>query len=185
MIRAVFLCCIALCLSGCSSLKSVDTAKELTSSETVKSFEQPSIHKMIADEERKNGIPSGILNSIATVESRHNAYAVNARKKAHSFKTRAEAVKFIKKSLSSGYDNISLGCFQLHYATHKKYFASVDDMLIPELNITYAASLLRTLYDKYGTWEDAIKKYHNGKAKYNTSYYRKVMDVYNSSYKVS
>ena len=143
------------------------------------------VREIISNEEKKNGIPSGILDSIAKVESRHNVYAVNTSKKTYNFKTKAEAVKFINTSLRNGCNNISVGCFQLHYATHKKNFVSIDNMLTAEANVMYAANLLRNLHNKYGSWELAIKKYHSSKAKYNNVYYKKVMSAYNSLHKSS
>ena len=136
-------------------------------------------------EEKAKGIPAGILNSIAAVESQHSAYAVNAKRKSHKFKTKAEAVSFIKSTAQSGEKNISVGCLQLHYDTHKKHFASVDDMLSPKGNVAYAAMLLRSLYDRYGSWELAIKKYHSSKEQYSNLYYRKVMKAYGASRKFS
>lgn len=143
------------------------------------------VRKIIASEEKAKGIPKGILHSIAAVESQHSVYAVNAKKKSHKFKTKAEAISFIKNTAKSGEKNISVGCLQLHYGTHKKNFASVDDMLTPKSNVAYAAMLLRSLYDRYGSWEQAIKKYHSSKEQYGNLYYRKVMEAYGSSRKFS
>lgn len=143
------------------------------------------IRKLIAAEEKAKGIPEGILDSIAAVESQHSAYAVNTRRNSHKFKTKAEAVKFINNTVKHGGQNISIGCLQLHYGTHKKNFSSVEDMLSPKGNVAYAAALLKKLYNKYGSWEMAIKKFHSSKKKYNNLYYRKVMKAYNTSRHVS
>ena len=158
---------------------------EPTSNKTEELSSKDDVCKMISNEEKKNGIPNGILNSIASVESRHNVYAVNTRKKSYNFKSKEEAIKFINTSLRNGCSNISVGCFQLHYSSHKKNFSSIENMLTAEKNITYAAHLLKTLYNKYGSWELAIKKYHSDKTRYNKVYYRKVMSTYNRFYKTS
>jgi soluble lytic murein transglycosylase-like protein len=137
------------------------------------------LYKIIEKEEEKNGIPKGILNSIAAVESKHTPYAVNARKKSYNFETKKEASEFINTSVKNGCKNISVGCLQLHYKTHGSNFASIDDMLTPEKNVSYAANLLKKLYTKHRNWETAIKTYHTSKAKYNKIYYKKVMHQYN------
>ncbi len=177
-------------LAGCSSvhndgvgIKSSGTNVDVSQQD--ERFCNSDIRKLIASEEKAKGIPAGILNSIAAVESQHSAYAVNAKRKSHKFKTKAEAVSFIKSTAQSGEKNISVGCLQLHYDTHKKHFASVDDMLSPKGNVAYAAMLLRSLYDRYGSWELAIKKYHSSKEQYSNLYYRKVMKAYGASRKFS
>ncbi len=173
---------VLLAVSGCSTLNPPADEKVQPK---VELSEKSEIKKMIAKEEKSKGIPNGILNSIAAVESHHDAYAVNTSLKSHRFKTKEEAVKFINTSLCKGCKNISVGCLQLHYGTHKRNFSSLNDMLTPRNNVAYAATLLKALYDKYGSWEMAIRKYHSGKSKYNKIYYTKVIRAYNSMYKSS
>lgn len=175
---------LAVAATGCSNMRRSSAGLENADAlGTVSSEEE--VKQIIATEERKQGIPNGILNSIAAVESRHKPYAVNARQKAHNFGTKDEAVKFVNASLKSGCDNISVGCLQLHYKTHRKKFTSLDDMLTPESNASYAAGLLKSLYNRYGSWEMAIRMYHTKKARYNKRYYKKVMRAYNSIYRAS
>lgn len=181
---------LAFLCAGCSSVHNDNVDKNdsrvnVEDSQKDEKLVRSDIQKLIASEEKAKGIPKGILNSIAAVESQHDVYAVNARKKSHKFKTKAEAISFIKRAAKSGEKNISVGCLQLHYGTHKKNFASVEDMLSPKSNVAYAAMLLRSLYDKYGSWERAIKKYHNSKEQYSNLYYRKVMRAYGTSQKLS
>ncbi len=175
----------AFLFAGCSSIhhgyENATSEVQVDDSSKTENCVKSDIRKLIASEEKANGIPNGILDSIAAVESQHSAYAVNARKKSHKFKTKAEAIKFINDTIKRGGKNISVGCLQLHYATHKKNFSSVEDMVSPKGNVAYAATLLKKLYNKYGSWELAIKKFHSSKRKYNNLYYRKVMKVYNTS----
>ena len=181
-ITILFITCF--CVSACSTVMNKDNIAD-SPSQTQSLMSKDAVREIISNEEKKNGIPSGILDSIAKVESRHNVYAVNTRKKVFVFKTKEEAVKFINTSVRNGCSNISVGCFQLHYATHKKNFSSVENMLNAETNVAYAANLLKELRNKYGSWEYAIKKYHSNKPKYNNVYYRKVMSVYNGLQKAS
>lgn len=175
----------AFLFAGCSSIhhgsENISSEIKVNDSQKTENYIKSDIRKLIASEEKANGIPNGILDSIAAVESQHSAYVVNARKKSHKFKTKAEAVRFINDTVKHGGKNISIGCLQLHYATHKKNFSSVEDMVSPRRNVAYAATLLRKLYNRYGSWELAIKKFHSSKRKYNNLYYRKVMKVYNTS----
>jgi soluble lytic murein transglycosylase-like protein len=133
---------------------------------------------IIKAEERRNGIPDGLLLSIATVESGCSPYAVNTARKAVRLSSKDEAVRFVEAKVQRGNRNMSIGCMQLHHRTHSKNFASVSDMFDCAKNVAYAADLLKALHDKYGSWEKAVRAYHSGKAKYNTIYYRKVMRQY-------
>lgn len=174
--------CVSLLVSGCSISNSTIENQPAKSNEQIGKAE---IYQIIDKEEKNNGIPKGILNSIAAVESEHTAYVVNAHKKSYKFKSKEDASKFIKTSVDKGCKNLSIGCLQLHYKAHGNNFVSISDMLTPENNVSYAAILLKTLYNKHGTWEKAIKMYHTSKSKYNKIYYSKVMKKYNSIYKNS
>jgi soluble lytic murein transglycosylase-like protein len=136
------------------------------------------IDRVIEKEERDNRIPQGLLKSISKVESGHSPYAVNAKNGSNIFRSKSEATAFISRTVRNGHHNISVGCMQLHYKSHRRNFRSVDDMLTPEKNIAYAARHLKRLHDKYGTWEKAVKMYHASSARHNGAYYRKVMGSY-------
>lgn len=138
------------------------------------------ISKMIEEHEKLNGIPKGILKSIAKVESGIRPYIVNNKGKAHFFKSKDSALSFVQGQLKNHNQNFSVGCMQLHYKSHKNKFNSVEEMLSPEKNLGYAAAMLKKLFDKYGNWETAIKRYHAAKTKLSENYYKKVMRVYNS-----
>jgi soluble lytic murein transglycosylase-like protein len=158
--------------------------------ETVGSLSQPaqqgtveSDHKappadMIERAALRYGIPSKLLLAVAMVESGCFPYSVNTSGRAIRFSSEAEVVRFVEGEVRRGNRNMSVGCMQLHYQTHGRYFASVADMVNYEKNILYAASLLRTLHDRYGSWEKAVKMYHSGRIKYNSRYYKKVMEQY-------
>jgi soluble lytic murein transglycosylase-like protein len=143
------------------------------------------ISRIIEKEEVKKEIPKGMLKAIADVESRFNPYAVNAQKKSYLLKTKKEATKLIQNFVNRGYTNISVGCLQIHYKTHKDHFSSIEAMLIPENNVAYAAALLKSLYKRYGSWEKAIKMYHTSNPVHNKPYYQKVMKRYLSYFSAS
>ena len=166
---------ISVLISGCSSVNQ----KEIGSQAIEAKFDEKSqLNGIIEREEENKGIPKGLLKSMVFVESGNNPYAVNSSKKSHHFQSKAQAANFINTSINGGRENLSVGCLQLHYKTHGKYFASVEDMIDPVNNISYAANLLKNLYNKYGNWETAVKIYHSGKAQHNSAYYQKVMKKY-------
>lgn len=176
VVKIIHFVFLTLLLSGCSSVRySSDNSAE----NTVKD-DKAYIKNIISEKESENGIPNGILSSIAAVESQYKPYAINAKNKSYNFNSKEEAAKFIKTSVNHKCTNISVGCLQIHYKTHHSKFSSIDSMLAPEDNISYGAKLLKSLYTRHGSWEKAIKFYHTSKAKYNRVYYAKVMKKYNS-----
>jgi len=178
MKNCLYIAVLSIFLSGCGIKHSQLTDKNETKSSKQEVFY--AVDGLISEKEKEYGIPTGLLRSIAFIESHATPYAVNAKRKAHYFTSKQKAVDFVSTSVAKGHHNLSIGCFQLHYGSHRKRFNSIDDMLTPTSNIEYAAKLLKRLYDQYGSWEMAVKKYHAGKAKHNEVYYKKVMNRYNS-----
>ncbi len=176
IIKIIHFVFLTLLLSGCSSVKYASD----NSTENIVKYDKTYIKNIISEKETENGIPTGILSSIAAVESQYKPYAINAKNKSYNFNSKEEAVKFIETSVNRKCTNISVGCLQIHYKTHHSRFPSIDSMLTPENNISYGAKLLKSLYMKHGSWEKAIKFYHASKPKYNRVYYAKVMKKYNS-----
>lgn len=167
-----FLFFVLLLLAGCSAVTSrVDTQPTVNATPS----SQDELYKIIDHEETTNGIPKGLLHSMAAVESQNAPYAVNAHRRSHRFRSKKAAAEFVNASVRRGCQNISVGCLQLHYKTHRRHFASIEDMLTPERNVSYAAALLCALYRKYGSWEQAVKMYHSRRGKLNKAYYAKVM----------
>ncbi|MDR1234100.1 MAG: transglycosylase SLT domain-containing protein [Holosporales bacterium] len=144
-----------------------------------KSFQnQTDISLVIARAEKDNGIPRGLLMAIAKVESGCDPYSVNAKHRSIHFKSKAKAEQFIDEYVKSGYSNMSVGCMQIHYHSHRKHFPSASDMLDSKKNVTYAANLLKSLYKQCGNWTEATKKYHGSHPKSNTRYCEKVLAAY-------
>ncbi|MDR1365466.1 MAG: lytic transglycosylase domain-containing protein, partial [Holosporales bacterium] len=133
---------------------------------------------LIEKAELQHGIPKGLLLSVAMVESGCSPYSVNTSRRSIKFDSKENAVSFISGEIQRGNQNMSIGCMQLHYKTHGRNFVSVAEMLDSKKNALYAARLLRSLRDRYGTWEKAVKAYHSGRARAGAAYYRKVMRRY-------
>lgn len=176
-IKTVPFVLIILLFSGCSTMRT-QQSQTLVKADT--NTDTQYVKDVISKQEEENGIPKGILSSIASVESQYRPYAINTKAKSHNFNSKSQAVEFVENNVKRRNTNISVGCLQLHYRAHRSQFSSVDSMLTPENNISYGARLLKSLYNRFGSWEKAIKFYHSTKAKYNRVYYRKVMKKYNS-----
>jgi hypothetical protein len=134
----------------------------------------PLCKEIIARQETKKHIPRDLLKAIAIVESGISPWIVNAHGGAHNFSTKNEAVKYIRKLVDDGVKNIGVGCMQLHYFSHHHSFGSVEQMLEPEKNIAYAATLLKKLEGRYGSMDKAVKMYHSASPFYHNPYKNRV-----------
>lgn len=133
------------------------------------------VKSVIRAAEEKHDIPEGLLLAIAEIESSTSPYAINMSGKSHFAGSLNEAKKLVQTALDSGLTNIDIGVMQLNYRWHSKQFTSVDEMLTPEKNIEYAASLLAGLKNTHGSWQEAVRYYHSAKPEHNTRYSRKVV----------
>ena len=139
------------------------------------------------DAERRHGLPENILLSISRVESgfrkvdgvtRAWPWTLNAGGDSAYFKTKEAALDHLKEKTKTGTTNIDIGCMQLNYRWHKKFFNNLDDMMSPEKNVDYSARFLKKLHKRHGSWEKAVKYYHSSKSKFNVRYYKKVKAVW-------
>ena len=138
-------------------------------------YSSQQISSLISKAEKENQIPSGLLAAIAKVESNTKAYALNINGNAVLNKSLEEASGLVKKKLDSGLRNIDVGVMQLNYRWHGDKFNNVTQMLVPENNIKYAASLLKSLKVKHGSWHKAIRYYHSTRPEHHRKYSRKVV----------
>lgn len=116
-----------------------------------------------AETERELGIPSGILASIAMVESggdgATNPYMMNVNGRAISAKNPSDAARRLvdkKGRLASAY----VGCMQISIRAHKGQFGSLTDIVDPRENVRYAGQLLVRLHGEEGNWRSAIARYN-------------------------
>ncbi len=139
------------------------------------------IKSLIAKAEIQNKIPRGLLGAIAEVESSHKSYAINLGGRSIYASSYSEALSEVKKQVSLGKTNIDVGVMQLNYRWHRKSFSSLEDMLSPKTNISYAASLLKSLYNQHGNWQQAVRHYHSANLKHSRKYSRKVSMIWLAS----
>jgi hypothetical protein len=132
----------------------------------------------ISKQEKQKGIPQGLLKAIATVESGISPWAINARGRSHIFHSKEAAAKYAHELVNNGFLNFSIGCMQLHYASHRRHFKSIDAMLEPENNIAHAAKLIKRLEGRYGSFEKAVKLYHSASPTHHNPYQRQVFRLW-------
>lgn len=138
-------------------------------------YHKQHIVSLIAKAEKENQIPPGLLAAIAKVESGTKIYALNINGVAVFKESLEEASKVVNNYLALGHTNIDLGVMQLNFRWHGAEFKSIAEMLRPENNIRYAASLLKSLRVKHGNWHKAIRYYHSAKPEHHVKYSRKVV----------
>ncbi len=143
--------------------------------------------KLARKAEEKYQLPKNILLSIARVESGYGKvegitrswpWTLNAGGNSGYFETKKDALKDLKTKLKRGVRNVDLGCMQINYKWHNKFFKSVNQMMDPSINVDYGARFLKRLYQRHGSWDKAIKYYHSKNSKYNKPYLRKVKAVW-------
>lgn len=117
-----------------------------------------------ADAERQFGIPPGILQSIALVESGIAGtpwpWILNAAGTPIVLPDRMTAVRATYGAMMRFGDDVAIGCMQVHMHWHERNFSSIDEVVDPPHNVLYAAAFLASLHQTYGSWVAAVEHYH-------------------------
>lgn len=139
----------------------------------------PSCSDLAAEAGARLGIPQGLLPAISLVESGTGGapwpWTLNEGGKGMYFKTKDAALAYLKEAIARGVTNIDVGCMQLNYRWHSAGFASLEEMLDPNRNTTYAALFLTELQKRLGTWKAATAHYHSTDADRGARYVEKVI----------
>lgn len=113
-----------------------------------------------------HNIPLGILYAVGLTETGRGdglrPYALNIDGDAVYDLTRRQAVARVQESRARGIKLIDVGCMQINHYWHADKFRSLDDMLDPARNVAYAASFLKDLHAREGSWVMAVARYHAG-----------------------
>jgi hypothetical protein len=110
------------------------------------------VGQMIEQAAAKYGVPVNILKAVAWNESRWDAGAVGDHGKSH-------------------------GVMQIYQNAHPQAYQGAENVgNSTAKNIEYGAKLLRTLHDRYGSWDMAVKRY-NGSGPMADNYAVKVMGM--------
>ena len=132
--------------------------------------------------ELQTDIPKGLLLGIGKAEAIrkiNNKYiiwpwTINHAGKSLFFDNKEQMKNYVFKNLKRKDFNIDVGCMQINIKWHKNNFKKISDMFEVNPNISYAASFLQQLKNKYGSWDKAIKHYHSSDPKKNIPYLIKV-----------
>jgi soluble lytic murein transglycosylase-like protein len=124
----------------------------------------------IEQAEQEEGIPKGLLASIAQVESsRLNAvgqrrpwpWTVDIDGAGYFFATRKQAVDSTRRALSRGATAVDVGCLQVDLEQHPDAFRTLAEGFDPVINAQYAAQFLRRLQTRSHDWTLAVGFYHS------------------------
>lgn len=123
----------------------------------------------VVDAQRQFQIPDNILLAIGIQEAGRKIdgkvsiwpWAVNAEGKSIYFKTREQAIAWVRDQQAQGVRSIDVGCMQINLHWHKGAFASLEDAFDPIANATYAARFLSDLKRSEGSWWRAAGSYHS------------------------
>jgi len=124
---------------------------------------------------QRYGVPVDILRAVTLVESGRALgdgsrgpwpWALNFNRtrddgspESYMPPTREEALRLLARAPRS----VDIGCAQINARWHAEHFPgeALAMMLEPYNNIQYAAWHLRGLYDRYGSWAEAVARYHS------------------------
>ncbi len=139
--------------------------------------------------EEKYQIKEHLLTTISSVETgRWNAkmqqslawpWTVNSQGKGTYYKTKAEAIRAVKKLQAQGVRSIDVGCMQINLAYHPDAFKNLDEAFDPYKNAEYAAKFLKNLYEsRDNDWIKAAMAYHSSVPKKALRYKNKLVSAY-------
>ena len=136
--------------------------------------------------ELQTDIPKGLLLGIGKAEAIrkiNNKYIIwpwtaNHAGKSLFFDNKEQMKNYVFKNLKRKDFNIDVGCMQINIKWHKNNFKKISDMFEVNPNISYAASFLKQLKNKHGSWDKAIKHYHSSDPKKNNPYLIKVKNFW-------
>lgn len=123
---------------------------------------------------RAYGVPIDVMLAITRIETGRTRqgeltpwpWTVNMEGTGRWFSTEDEARAFVFGRFKDGARSFDVGCFQINYKWHSSGFRSIDEMFDPDLNASYAARFLNTLFTEFGDWSKAAGAYHSRTRKY-------------------
>ena len=132
-------------------------------------------------------LPENLLVSIALTESGKKAqngefvawpWTINMRGKGKFFSSKEKALKYVESYISKGRKNIDMGCMQVNYMYHPNAFINLDKAFDPETNVEWSANLIKNLYQKYGSYKEAVGYYHSYRPVKKNQYSSKVFNTW-------
>ena len=133
--------------------------------------------------EKTFAMPEGILTAITRIEAGRVAgngtregwpWTINHAGKGLFFDSKDKMLAYAENQLVDGDQNMDIGCMQISHYWHSENFTDLEEMGDPFTNIAYAAAFLSDLETTHGSWDQAIRHYHNANPEQNTPYVNKV-----------
>ena len=132
------------------------------------------------------GIPKNVLLSMSLTESGRSIksgefiswpWTINRKGEGKFFDNKTTAVNYVKEYTKQGKKNIDLGCMQVNFMYHPNAFKNFYEAFDPDKNVEWAATMLKSLYAKFGTWESAVGYYHSYRKSKRKKYSKKVFNT--------
>lgn len=137
---------------------------------------------------RKYRIPKNLLLSISINETEVGGFpwpwTLNVDGQGYYYKNRIDEYKAIKNFIKDGSQFIDIGPMQMDWEYHGKMFTDIWQATNPSVNISAAAYLLTSLYDKTGSWKIAVADYHSAVPAYGIPYMQHVYYIRNNIYQL-
>jgi transglycosylase-like protein with SLT domain len=145
----------------------------------------------IAKAEARYGIPPGLLQAIAKVESGRSSpatgelepwpWSINVSSQGLYFSDLQQAVQFVRRDQAQGRTSIDTGCLQINLQQHPTAFATLTDAFDPSRNADYAARFLLRLRMETDDWTQAVGFYHSRTPALAASYRSRVARLWTGS----
>ena len=137
--------------------------------------------------EKIYGLPENLLVSVALTESGRKTnngnfvawpWTINVKGKGRFFNSKQEAVNYVSKFVKKGKKNFDVGCMQVNHMYHPNAFSNLDKAFDPEINVEWSANLIKNLYEKYGSYREAVGYYHSYRPIRKNQYASKVFNTW-------
>jgi soluble lytic murein transglycosylase-like protein len=135
-------------------------------------LESKKCSNMFAYFEGRYKLPQHTLHSISLQETQkaHSTHkialvwpwTINLKGNGYHFETKDKALSFARAQIAAGNNSIDVGCMQINLKYHPDAFTSLEQAFSPRRNIAYGAKFLKEHYNKAGSWNTAIGRYHSG-----------------------
>ena len=134
-------------------------------------------------------LPNNLLVSVALTESGKKnkqgefiawPWTINIKGKGSFFKSKQAVINHVKGELGKGRKNIDMGCMEINHMYHPNAFSNLSNAFDPDKNVAWSANLIKNLYQKYGSWKDAVGYYHSYRTHKKNKYSLKVFNTWRS-----
>ena len=144
--------------------------------------------------EKQNHMPSNLLRAVSVTESGRWSrelnklvawpWTINVGGRGYHYNSKKEAINAVLKLKKKGKTSIDIGCMQINLKYHPEAFDNLEQTFEPKFNIEYASSFLKDNYEKTGSWEGAIRRYHNINPKHSNKYIARIYQTWRIEDKV-